>query len=138
MDTIVREHDARGDQAPTLLDQESLDIGQDKYAVETIDAWFDDKPLQQVLRLGKDTFVNRDVQAAFKIGDQGARVKINSWQDAGLVRQSGTTPSELGSKPANRYVVADARVERIIRRKLDDVVGAGVGVEELDANGVVT
>ena len=53
LDTIVREHDARGDEAAALLDQESLDIGQDKYAVDTIDGWFAEKPLQQVLRLGK-------------------------------------------------------------------------------------
>lgn len=132
LDIIVREHDARGSDAPDRLDQASLDLGQDKYAAETIDSWFAEKPLQQVLRLGKEAFVNKDVQTAFKIGDQGARVKIKNWEDAGLVRQSGTAPSDSGGKPANRYVVADARVERIILRKLDEVVGEGAGAEEAE------
>lgn len=68
-------------------------------------------------------FVNKDVQLAFKIGDQGARVKIKNWEDVGLVRQSGTIPSDLGGKQVYRFVVADARVERIISRRLDEVVG---------------
>jgi hypothetical protein len=137
LDIIVREHDARGEGAPDLIDQISLDSGQDKYAKETIGTWYGDKPLQQVLRLGKTSFVNRDVQTTFRITDQGARVRINGWEDAGLVRQSGTAPSELGGKPVNRYVVADARVERIIRRGLDSAVGAGVedGEEEVGAEG---
>ncbi|MER9860640.1 hypothetical protein [Mesorhizobium sp. M0185] len=130
MDFVVREHDARGDAAPPLVDQSSLNLGQDKYALETIGGWFSDKPLQQVLRLGKTSFVNKDVQSAFKIGDQGARVKIASWEDAGLVRQSGTLPSELGGKPVYRFIVADSRVERIISRKLADIVGAELEVGE--------
>ncbi|WP_192923712.1 hypothetical protein RWA03_02470 [Sinorhizobium meliloti] len=125
LDIIVREHDARGASAPPMIDQVSLDLGQDKYAKETIGTWFKEKPLQQILRLGKTSFVNRDVQTIFRITDQGARVRINGWEDAGLVRQSGTAPSELGGKPVYRYVVADPRVERIIVRGLDSAVGAG-------------
>lgn len=60
----------------------------------------------------------------FKIGDQGARTKINIWQEAGIVKQDGTLPSELGSKPVYRYVVADPRTARIISRGLDPSVGA--------------
>lgn len=125
LDIIVREHDARPDTDNILIDQTSIDLGQDKYAKETIGTWFKEKPLQQVLRLGKPAFVNRDVQTIFKITDQGARVRINNWEDAGLVRQNGTAPSEVGGKPVYRYVVADARVERIITRNLDAAVGAG-------------
>jgi hypothetical protein len=130
MDIIVREHDARGDEAPDFLDRTSIDIGQDKYSIETIGSWFANKPLQQVLRLGKVSFVNRDVQSAFKISDQGARVKIQNWADAGLVRQSGTAPSEVGAKPAYRFIVVDKRVTRIIVGKLDAVVGAELEDEE--------
>jgi hypothetical protein len=65
------------------------------------------------------------VQTIFRITDQGARVRINGWEDAGLVRQSGTAPSELGGKPVNRYIIADARVERIVTRRLDSTVGTG-------------
>ncbi|WP_206622060.1 hypothetical protein [Mesorhizobium sp. M7A.F.Ca.MR.176.00.0.0] len=136
LDVVIREHDSRGESAPHLIDQVSLDVGQDKYARETIGTWFKEKPLQQVLRLGKASFVNRDVQTIFRITDQGARVRINVWEDAGLVRQSGTAPSELGGKPVNRYVVADARVERIITRKLESTVGAGAEDGEDEAQHV--
>lgn len=128
LDIIIREHDARNDDKPFAIDQVSMDLGEDKYAKETIGTWFNDKSLQQVLRLGKTSFVNRDVQSAFKITDQGARVRINVWEDVGLVQQSGTAPSELGGRAVNRYIVADARIERIISRKLDSSVG--VGIEE--------
>lgn len=123
LDTVMREHDALG-RGSQPLTADSIKVGQDKFAVETVDAWFPANPLQQVFRLGKTTFVNRDVQAYFKIGDQGARVKIKGWEDAGLVRQSGTSPSEMGGKPVYLYAIADARVKRIIEGKLLPVVGA--------------
>jgi len=132
LDIVIREHDARGDDAPGLVDEQSLTIGQDKYSLETIGAWFSSKVLQQVLRLGRNEFVNRDVQSVFKIGDQGARVKITNWEDSGLVRQDGTMPSELGGKPVYRYTVADARARRIIDRKLDEVVGTGASGDGSD------
>jgi hypothetical protein len=132
MDTIFREHDALSSEPPTLLNAKSLEIGQDKYVTETIEGFFPAKLLEQVFRLGRVTFVNKDVQSAFKIGDQSARVKIKNWEDAGLVRQSGTQApsSELGGQPAYKFVISDARVERIINRKLVDTVGAGAEAEE--------
>jgi hypothetical protein len=135
MDTIVREHDARTDVRDSHLDTQSVELGVDKYVVETIGGFFPDKPLQQFLRLGRIAFVNRDVQGAFKIGDQSARVKIRNWEDVGLVRQSGTQApaSDLGGQPAYRFIVADARVERIIKRKLIDTVGAEIETDrEID------
>ncbi|WP_315744796.1 MULTISPECIES: hypothetical protein [unclassified Bradyrhizobium] len=106
--------------------------GQDKYVRETIEGFFPQKLLEQVYRLGRTAFVNKDVQLAFKIGDQSARAKIKNWEDIGLVRQSGTQApsSELGGQPAYRFVVSDARVERIIDRKLVDTVGAGAEPDE--------
>ena len=135
LDTIIREHDVRGDDAPDLIDTNSLEIGQDKFALETMSAWFAVGPLQQVLRVGKTQFVNRDVQTVFKIGDQGARVKIKNWVDVGLVNQTGTAPSETGAKQAYLFSVADARVRRVIQRKLSDVVGAEVVQPEQEADG---
>lgn len=132
MDTLFREHDAQLLEPPSLLTDHSLELGQDKYVTETIEGFFASKMLEQVYRLGRLSFVNKDVQSAFKIGDQSARVKIKNWEDVGLVRQSGTQApaSELGGQPAYRFVVADARVERIIERKLVETVGAGAEPEE--------
>lgn len=128
LDTVFREHDARGSGAPEKLDTTSIGIGQDKYVVETIGTSYDDKILQQVYRLGKIAFVNKDVQGTFKIGDQSARVKIKNWEDNGLVKQSGTLvpPSELGGQPAYRFIISDTRVERIIQRRLVSTVGEEV------------
>lgn len=123
LDTIVREHDALG-RGEVKISEDSLRVGLDKFALETVEAWFPANPLQQVFRMGKTSFVNRDVQACFKISDQGARVKIKGWEDAGLVRQSGTSPSEMGGKPVYLYAIADARVKRIIEGTLLPVVGA--------------
>lgn len=130
MDTVFREHDARNDERG-LIDQISLERGLDKYSVETIGKWFKPGHLQQIFRLGQTTFVNSDVQFAFKIGDQGARNKIKGWQDAGLVVQSGTAQSEAGGKPVYRFIIADARVHRIIERNLVESVGAEF-LERLD------
>lgn len=134
MDTVIREHDARGNDAPSKIDELSLTIGQDKYVVETIGASYEDKILQQVYRVGKVAFVNKDVQGVFKIGDQSARVKIRNWEDNGLVKQSGTAapPSELGGQPAYRFIIADPRVQRIIERKLVATVGEEIPVSEVD------
>jgi hypothetical protein len=129
MDIIFREHDARGAIGP--IDRTTFEIGQDKYCTETIGSWYAKSPLQQVLRVGKVEFVNKDVQSVFKISDQGARVKIRSWEDAGLVKQDGTAPSDVGGKPVYRYVVADSRVERIIKNKLDSIVGAEIEEAEI-------
>lgn len=131
LDFIFREHDAREGDKPEHIDQLSIDVGIDKYCKETIGSWFDEKPLQQVYRLGKTSFVNKDVQSAFRIGDQGARVKIKGWEDAGLVKQSGTLPSEAGGKQVYRYIVADPRVDRIIERKLDSVVGVEIDADDV-------
>ncbi len=126
MDTVFREHDARGNAAPMAIDQTSLDAGQDKYSTQTIGEWYPKELLQQVLRVGKTNFINKDVQQIFKIGDQGARVKIKNWEDSGLVSKDGTAANDIGAKQAYKYVVADPRIARIIERRLDDVVGVAI------------
>ncbi|WP_178088065.1 MULTISPECIES: P-loop ATPase, Sll1717 family [unclassified Pseudomonas] len=124
MDTLFREHDARGEEAPPRIDQISVERAQDKYANDTIQTWYKKDTLHQLYRLGKTSFLNKDVQFTFKIGSQGARNKITKWTDAGLVRQSGAIPGESGGKPSFLYEVSDPRVVRIIERRLDKLVGA--------------
>lgn len=124
LDIILREHDASGDKGK--LSTKSIERGINKYCTETIETWYARATLQQVYRVGKTALVNKDVQSTFKIGDQGARVKIKSWEDAGLVKQNGTLPSEAGGKQVYRYEVSDPRVARIINNNLDPVVGAAI------------
>jgi len=126
MDTLFREHDARGEEAPQKIDMISVEVAQDKYAKETIQTWYKRDTLHQVYRLGKISFLNKDVQSTFRIGAQGARNKITKWTDVGLARQSGSVPGELGGKPSFLYEVSDPRVVRIIERRLDELVGASL------------
>jgi len=129
MDVIVREHDSNyASSSNILLNSRSVEAGLDKYVKEVIGAVFSERSLGQIYRMKKTRFINRDVQSAFRVGDQSARAKIKAWEDAGLVRFMGTRAAEgdLGGKPSNEYVIADARIERIMNRDLvavEDEIG---------------
>jgi hypothetical protein len=120
-DIIFREHDANG--YKDGINEHSLNAGIDKYCLDTIGTWYDNDVLQQIYRLGKESFVNKDVQSLFKISDQGARNKIRGWEDMRIIKKKGTIPSDAGGKPVTLYEVADPRVVRIISNELDPAVG---------------
>lgn len=120
-DIIFREHDAN--EFKGGINEQSLNSGIDKYCLDTIGTWYENDVLQQIYRLGKDNFVNKDVQKLFKISDQGARNKIKAWEDMQIVKKKGTTPSDAGGKPVTLYEVADPRIVRIINKELDPAVG---------------
>lgn len=84
-DIIFREHDAN--EFIGGINEQSLNSGIDKYCLDTIGTWYDNDVLQQIYRLGKDNFVNKDVQNLFKISDQGARNKIRGWEDMQVVKK---------------------------------------------------
>lgn len=127
MDVIIREHDSIHSDDAHLLNDSSVERGLDKYVTDVINTIFNERSLGQIYRLKKSKFINKDVQSIYRVGDQSARAKIKAWEDAGLVRFIGTRAAEgdLGGKPANEYAIADARIERIMRRDL-------VQVEEFD------
>lgn len=123
LDTIVREHDDEHSlEAETrLLTQESIDRALDKYSVEAVRRMFDRVHLQQLSRLRLQTFINKDVQAAFRINAESARNRIRSWVDAGIVTQTGSRQAEgsAGGKPWYEYSITDLRVKRLITRDLN-------------------
>lgn len=120
-DIIFREHDANEFEGG--INDRSLNAGIDKYCLDTIGTWYNNDVLQQIYRLGKENFVNKDVQSLFKISDQGARNKIRGWEDMQVVKKKGTIPSDAGGKPVTLYEVADPRIVRIINKELDPAVG---------------
>jgi hypothetical protein len=138
MDTIIVEHDIKN--APSdkgsLLSQASIDAGLDKYVKERINSVYQERTLGQIYRLRDVKFTNKDVQGAFRVNAQSARAKIKNWEDAGIVKQTGTRApeGEQGGKPSFEYSVVDARVDRIIRKKLinleDLEADEAVGIEE--------
>jgi hypothetical protein len=122
MDTIIREHDdeyASGSDQILLL-PDTINRGLDKYTIDTVRRVFERKHLQQIRKLGRSTFINKDVQLEFRINDDTARNRIIAWNDAGIVAQTGTRAAEGGSggKPAHEYSVVDERVRRVVERGL--------------------
>ena len=122
MDVIIREHDIRFSAAQdvVLLSSEAMQFGLDKYVTDTITAVYGERLLAQIFRLNKTVFTNRDVQLTFKVGAQSARTRIQSWENAGIIRLTGTRAAEgtQGGKPANEYTVMDARIERVMLLQL--------------------
>lgn len=122
MDVIIREHDIRHSSKAetTLLTSDSMQAGLDKYVTDTITAVYGERLLAQIFRLNKTVFTNKDVQLTFKVGAQSARTRIQSWENAGIIRFMGTRAAEgtQGGKPASEYTIADARIERVMLLQL--------------------
>ncbi len=122
MDVIIREHDIRhsGKTELVLLTTESMQAGLDKYVTDTITAVYGERLLAQIFRLNKTVFTNKDVQLTFKVGAQSARTRIQSWENAGIIRFVGTRAAEgaQGGKPASEYNIVDARIERVMLLQL--------------------
>lgn len=136
LDIIVREHDAvHAFSENSLISSDSVQQGLDKYVQDVINTVYSERVLGQIYRIRKSKFVNRDVQTSFRVSDQSARAKIKAWEDAGLVRFIGTRAAEgdAGGKPSNEYMVADARIERIMQRELVKVEDADFELGESPA-----
>lgn len=122
MDVIIREHDVlnAAKPEPVLLDREAVDTGLDKYVTDVITTIYGERLLAQLFRLNKAVFTNKDVQLTFRVGPQSARTRIQSWENAGIIKFTGTRAAEgaLGGKPANEYTIVDGRIERIMQRNL--------------------
>jgi hypothetical protein len=122
MDVIVREHDILygDDLVVALINQDSIETGLDKYVTDVVTTVYGERLLAQIFRLNRAIFTNKDVQLTFRVGAQSARTRIQSWENAGIIKLSGTRAAEgtLGGKPANEYTIVDTRVERVMRRQL--------------------
>jgi hypothetical protein len=122
MDVIIREHDIEhaGSDAHVLLGSTSIDGGLDKYVTDVITTMYGERLLGQIFRLNRTVFTNKDVQLTFRVGAQSARTRIQSWENAGIIKLTGTRAAEgaLGGKPANEYTIVDTRIERVMKRQL--------------------
>jgi hypothetical protein len=122
MDVIIREHDIHNSakQDVELISSQSMQSGLDKYVTDTISAVYGERLLAQIFRLNRTTFTNKDVQLTFRVGAQSARTRIQSWENAGIIKFTGTRAPEgaLGGKPWNEYTIADARIERVMLLQL--------------------
>jgi hypothetical protein len=59
------------------------------------------------------------VQQTFRVGAQSARTRIQSWENAGIIRLTGTQAAEgARGRPVYQYTIVDSRVERAMRRQL--------------------
>lgn len=118
-DTIFRENE---EQAPSAkkLTAAHTQLALDKYCTEATKRIFDKQQLQQITKLGKTVFINKDVQTTFRINTQSAKSRIDGWIDSGIATLSGSRPAEggAGGKPANEYSVIDARIRRLIDKNI--------------------
>jgi len=121
MDVIIREHDIRhaASNEHVLLNVASIEAGLDKYVTDVITTIYGERLLGQIFRLNKTVFTNKDVQLTFRVGAQSARTRIQSWENAGIIKLTGTRAAEgaLGGKPANEYTIVDTRIERVMKRQ---------------------
>ncbi|WP_108484931.1 hypothetical protein [Oceaniglobus ichthyenteri] len=124
LDTVAREFDATHALSDNRLfiSENDLDIGMDKYVSDVIWSLYDKDILSQILRLDKTTFINKEVQQAFKFSAGGATNRIVKWQDSGAISLNGKREAEggAGGKPSNEYSIADPRIERLASRRLYD------------------
>jgi hypothetical protein len=122
LDTVVREHDDEFAhlEESRLLKMVSIEKALDKYAVDAVRRTFSHVQVGQLVRMKLTTFINNDVQQAFRINAASARNRIRAWIDAGIVSQTGTRQAEGGGagKPSNEYSVTDLRVRRILERHI--------------------
>jgi hypothetical protein len=122
MDVIIREHEIRhaASNERVLLSVNSIEAGLNKYVTDVITTIYGERLLGQIFRLNKTVFTNKDVQLTFRVGAQSARTRIQSWENAGIIKLTGTRAAEgaLGGKPANEYTIVDTRIERVMKRQL--------------------
>jgi len=125
LDVIIREYDALNGTStePKPLTEKDFERGIDSYIRNVVWTLYDRKTLSEILRLGKDEFINKDVQSVFRISDQGARNRIVNWTNSGAVRKAGTTAAEgvVGGKPANFYRISDPRISLMLEKQLFEV-----------------
>ena len=60
------------------------------------------------------SFIANDV---FKISTNGARSKVNAWEDLGIVKKIGKITVKTSGKPVNNYIISDIRVAKYVFEK---------------------
>lgn len=80
---------------------------------------YGDDFLKDIQRVGRELFTTNYVaNDVLKISGQGARNKITSWSQTGLVKQVGTIVVPLARRPVNFYCVVDPIAVRLIHRTI--------------------
>lgn len=128
MDIVIREHNLKYTALDEieLLSEDSLNHGMNLFAIESSIHRYSEAMVRQIGKIRSTVFINRDIQNAFKIGDQSARSKIQKWMDSGAVKHSGYRPLEEGGpgRSFNEYTISDPRLARVITEGLlynDDI-----------------
>lgn len=118
-DTILRENEEQDPHIQKLTIAHTQ-LALDKYCAEATKRIFEKQQLQQITKLGKTVFINKDVQTTFRINIQSAKSRIDGWMDSGIATLSGSRPAEGGGggKPANEYSVIDSRIRRLINKNI--------------------
>ena len=123
-DTVAREFDAKyaSSTESRLLSIDDFDVGMDSYVSDVVWGIYERDILSQIISLEKVKFINKEVQAAFKISAPGATNRIVKWEASGAVGLTGKRDADGGGggKPSNEYSVIDPRIVRLAARRLYD------------------
>lgn len=118
MDNVISHHIQVNERNFIKLDLDSFSSGMDTYAINSLGNLGVNTAVEQIVRLGKDSFVTKDVAGRSRISNPAARSKIEQWVSSGLVEYAGSQVGPSGGRPVDQFVVSDPRLKRMINRSL--------------------
>lgn len=96
---------------------ESLEKGVLAYSEMLFLEVYGETLMKDMQRIGRELFTtNHIANDILKISGQGARNKITSWANVGIIKQLGTVSIESSKKPINFYSMVDPFVIRMLHR----------------------
>ncbi len=109
----------QGDKDPgsTKIDYQSLDIASVQFGEALLMERYSDSFIKEIQRVGQELFTTNYVaNDILKITVNGARNKINSWVNCGLVEQIGTVVVPPAKRPTHLYCVIEPLAVRLMHR----------------------
>jgi hypothetical protein len=112
---IQGERDAKSPQ----IEYASVDLASVEFSELLFIENYGESVLKEIQRVGRELFTTNYVaNDVLKITSNGARNKITSWANLGLVSQVGTVVVPPAKRPTHFYCVVDPTAVRVIHRSI--------------------
>jgi len=116
--TLARQ--AERDPESKNIELRSFDFATTSFAEIVVGEIYGDVIAKDLQKVGRELFTtNYIANDVFKISSQGARNKITSWMNTGIVQMVGTVTVDGSKKPVNFYCVIEPAAVRLIHRPID-------------------
>lgn len=110
-------HQGDRDQFSTKININATDLATIDYCEMIIKETYGEQVTKDIQRIGREIFtINFVANDVLKITTNGARSKIKSWVDIGIVSEIGKASVSTSNKPVNVYCVTDGAAVRLINR----------------------